>query len=217
MPDYKVDFHTHSVSSHDGGITIEQYQKILDKNILDYVAITDHNKIDLALEAHKKLGERIIVGEEIKSKDGEIIGLFLKERIEPGSSAEETVSQIREQDGTVYIPHPVNVRGVSLLNKKIISMKDSWDIIEIFNAKNIFGRFNNNPETMKGQLNIPGAVGSDSHSFAEIGRTYNILNGKVDRESIVDLLKNAKYEISYIKPWHIINPKLNKFRKLLNG
>ena len=86
----KVDLHTHSSASPDGGIMAEQYMQIIKSAQLNCVAITDHNRVDLALELRKTLGERIIVGEEINTTEGELIGLFLTQNVEPGQSPEAT-------------------------------------------------------------------------------------------------------------------------------
>ncbi|MCA9330415.1 PHP domain-containing protein, partial [Candidatus Saccharibacteria bacterium] len=103
---YKVDLHTHSQASPDGGITAEQYAHVLSTGLLDMIAITDHNSIAYAQEVQKQLGDKIIVGEEIMTNDGEIVGLFLTQVIEPGLSAQETCRRIKAQHGLVYIPHP---------------------------------------------------------------------------------------------------------------
>ncbi len=85
-----VDLHTHSVASPDGGITLKQYRHILEIGILDCIAITDHNQIDFATHARQKLGERIIIGEEIMTTLGEIIGLFLEQPVRAGMTPEDT-------------------------------------------------------------------------------------------------------------------------------
>src|SRR4051812_4619386 len=103
---FKIDLHTHSVESKDGGISFEQYAHALSTNRLDVIAITDHDTIDFATHAQTELGDRIIVGEEIMSTGGEIVGLYLKEAVKAGLSPLETVKQIREQGGLVYVPHP---------------------------------------------------------------------------------------------------------------
>src|SRR5690606_3298386 len=76
---------------------------------IDIVGITDHNEIKGAQEFKKfleKFGIKVIVGEEIFSSKGEIIGLFLSEKIEPGMSPRDTMLEIKKQGGLVYIPHP---------------------------------------------------------------------------------------------------------------
>src|SRR5579864_5975300 len=103
---YRVDLHTHSIISQDGGITAAQYEKLLQSGELDCIAITDHNETSFARIMHKKLGDRIVIGEEILTRDGEIIGLYLKETIPAGIDLDEAVASIKYQGGLVYIPHP---------------------------------------------------------------------------------------------------------------
>lgn len=93
----KIDLHTHSIASKDGAITADDYERMLETGLLDYIAVTDHNRIDFAAELHAKLGEKIIVGEEIKTTEGEIIGLYLTEAIPALLTPEETVQRIKEQ------------------------------------------------------------------------------------------------------------------------
>src|SRR5262245_43185713 len=102
----KIDLHTHSIASPDRSLSAKNYQKMLASGKLDYVAVTDHNVIDFARILHDQLGEQIIVGEEIATSEGEIIGLYLTSVVPSGLSAAETVRAIKDQDGLVYIPHP---------------------------------------------------------------------------------------------------------------
>src|SRR6266852_4695389 len=103
----KVDLHTHSQASLDGGLSAADYHNMLAQdNGLQCVAVTDHNSIAFAQKLQAELGERIIVGEEITTAEGEIIGLYLKKTVPGGRSLAETVRSIKEQDGLVYVPHP---------------------------------------------------------------------------------------------------------------
>lgn len=209
---FKVDLHTHSTLSYDGGLSQVDYNRILSHGILNVVAITDHNEIGFALDLQKKLGHKIIVGEEIKSTGGDIIGLYLREKIEKGLSIIETVERIKAQDGLVYLPHPLD-RFRSGLNKSDISeISDQVDIIEIFNARYITGG-NNKAQVTCRNLDKTAAVGSDSHQVSEIGRTYNVLSEAPTRESLLTLLPKATFKTSYIRPWQFFNPMLNKLRK----
>ena len=144
---FKVDLHTHSVASKDGGITPEQYADLLKSETVDIIAITDHDRIDFALGMRDALGKnRIIVGEEISTTDGEIIGLYLEKNIEPGLSAKETIKQIKKQGGLVYIPHPFEKVRHGLELETLEEIKNDIDIIESFNGR-AFGR-NNGPKTV---------------------------------------------------------------------
>ncbi|RLQ05541.1 PHP domain-containing protein [Geobacillus stearothermophilus] len=149
------------------------------KKGINCVAITDHNTIEGALwfkEYSKKIN--VIIGEEIFTDKGEIIGLFLEKNIEPGLSPEETVYQIKEQGGIVYIPHPFDKDRIKscLELEKILSLQDEIDIIETFNSRTRQQKFNDKAYKLCKELNKISAVGSDSHTVAEIGRSYQIID-----------------------------------------
>ena len=102
----RLDLHTHSTGSPDGGIRLEEYKKLLDDKDLDVIAITDHDSIEQAVTIQKQLGERSIVGEEITTKDGEIIGLYLTQKIAPGLSAKDTVAALLPAPPTDILTFP---------------------------------------------------------------------------------------------------------------
>jgi predicted metal-dependent phosphoesterase TrpH len=170
---YKCDYHTHSTFSSDGGLTAHQYSEIVQQGILDFVAITDHNEVQFALDVHRTLGQQIIVGEEVSSLEGHIIGLFLSEKIERDLSAIETVRQIKEQGGLVYIPHPFESHrsGISLSSLK--SIESFVDIIEVFNARSLTRL---PVETIQHTIHSKPvyASGSDAHGIRGLGTTYNL-------------------------------------------
>ena len=108
----RVDLHSHSFYSKDSLSSFEAIIAGVLRSPLDALALTDHDKFEGALELQKRAPFLVIPGEEIKTKNGEIIGLFLKEWIPPQLSPIETIDRIREQDGIVYVPHPFDrVRG----------------------------------------------------------------------------------------------------------
>ncbi len=132
---YKIDLHTHSIASADGGIKAEQYRRLLAHGALDCVAITDHNRIDMATELAQELHDQIIIGEEITTTDGEIIGLFLQKPIAPNLSPLETVQSIKDQGGFVYIPHPFETVRSGLSERTLDQIVDYIDIIEVYNGR----------------------------------------------------------------------------------
>src|SRR5260370_13768234 len=103
---FRVDLHTHSGGSWEGELQAADYRRAVEQGGLDFIAVTDHNSIDFAAEVHAELGEKIIIGEEVTAREGELMGLFLTEVIPAGLSAAETAAKIHEQGGLVYIPHP---------------------------------------------------------------------------------------------------------------
>ena len=110
---YKVDLHTHSIISQDGGITVGNTKKVLQSGLLDCIAITDHNETSFARIMQKKLGDHIIIGEEISTPEGEIIGLYLKETIPGGIGLDEAIASIKHQGGLVIyrILMSISVKG----------------------------------------------------------------------------------------------------------
>jgi len=215
---YKIDLHTHSTLSYDGSISLNQYRNILDKGILDYIAITDHNEINFAINAKKELGDKIIIGEEVLTKQGEVIGLFLKEHIPPYLSITKTIALIKDQGGVVYIPHPFDVLRKGISKKIYLDIEKSIDIIEIYNQKGSWFPFNKKVNTYFQGIKINKFAGSDSHNNKQLGHTYTILDKKPTKEYFKSLiyLDETQINTSRIPLHHLFVPKANSFKKLLN-
>lgn len=212
---YKIDLHTHSVLSHDGGISEQEYTNLLSKKILDFVAITDHNQIDFALKLNKKFPKQIIVGEEVKTLEGDVIGLFLTKLVPLGLSAKETMEEIKRQNGLVYIPHPfqTKVSGVSLSTLNSI-LKDV-DIIESYNQRRgILYRDTSEVENYIKLNNICSAFGSDSHIVGEIGKTYNLIRATPTKENLTELLSKSRGVKNKVSIKYLFSPKFNKLKKM---
>ena len=140
---------------------------------LDCVAITDHNTIAGALEVQRLAPFRVIVGEEIKSQGGEIIGLFLQEVIPRGLPSLETVQRIKEQGGLVSVPHPFDHFRRSVIERQALhDILPYVDIIEAFNARNTLQGDNRKALELALEHGILTSAVSDSHTPVEVGRTY---------------------------------------------
>ena len=188
----KVDLHTHSQASPDGGITLAQYKYVLDKGLLDVVAITDHNTITFALEAQQQLGDSIIVGEEIMTTEGEIIGLFLNQVIEPMLSPEKTVHAIRSQGGIVYIPHPIETRRKGLPLATMDRLVKSIDIVEVYNGRVMQPSRSAQAIQWAKSHNIAGVASSDAHGVRGWGRAYSEIEGPLTEEACTMQFHNAR-------------------------
>ncbi len=137
----RVDLHTHTCYSFDTFTPMEKTIEAIQKSGVDCVAVTDHNEIDGAFKMQKIAPFKVIVGEEIRTADGEIIGLFLKEKIPPKLSALETIRRIKAQGGLVYLPHPFCfLMGAKLKNHLVWQYvrEGLIDIVEVYNAAAIF-------------------------------------------------------------------------------
>lgn len=213
----KVDLHTHSDASPDGGITFEQYVRILDHEILDCIAVTDHNTIERAQELRQALGSKIIIGEEITTLSGDIIGLFLDHLVAPEQSLEATVAAIKKQGGLVYVPHPFETVRKGLPEASLEHIAKDIDIMEVFNARAFVQ--NRGPKAITwARLNSkPGAASSDAHGMKGLGTAYSVLKEKPNRKNLVELLTHGHCEMQRPPLISLLYPKahrvLNKFKK----
>lgn len=214
---YKVDLHTHSVASPDGSLTAKHYKRALAAKRLDCIAVTDHNTISMAVELHKELGNKIIVGEEITTKDGEIIGLYLCQVVPAGMSAAETVQAIHEQGGLVYIPHPFETVRKGLTLEALQLIATDVDIIETHNGRAIFQNRTSQALIWSIGHSVPGAASSDAHGQAGWGRTYTALHAMPTRDTLIKLLDEAGFKRSFPGVRGMLYPKFNRLRGAKKG
>ncbi|MFY9928755.1 MAG: PHP-associated domain-containing protein [Streptosporangiaceae bacterium] len=170
----RVDCHLHTSASGDAWTTLDQLAERARQEGLDVVCITDHNVTEAAVAAAgRDLGVRIVVGEEIRTPDGDVIGLFLTERIPYVLPLAEVVSRIGAQGGLVYVPHPFD-EGRSSLGPVLpeLCAAGGADIIEVFNAKIDDQRLNERAGQLAAQFGLPGGAGSDAHDPPGIGAAY---------------------------------------------
>lgn len=157
---------------------------------LTHLAITDHERIDGALAARKLAPPEltIIVGEEIRTAECDLIGLYLEEAIPAGLLAAETARRIREQGGLVGLPHPYDrfrsSGGARLLEEELDELLDLVDYIEVFNAR-LVGSGNHRAAELAARRQLPGAAVSDAHTVFEVAVSYTAVDGEV--ESAADL------------------------------
>lgn len=216
---YKIDLHTHSRLSKDGGISDEEYLQLLDDGVLDVVAVTDHNQVAMALELYKERPEKIIVGEEIMTREGEIIGLYLQELVPAGLGLAETIGLIHAQGGLVYIPHPFDPLRHGISEQQAMALLKHVDIWERFNARYItVGKRKGNEYAREFGIGhkLPLAASSDSHSRSAIGKTYAIVEELPTRETLTELLRSAEYVEVYANLYDRLVPGWNWMRKLLH-
>ncbi len=181
----KVDFHIHSKYSPDSFSTLHMLKKQFDKKGL-MPLITDHGTIKGAME-YKRLYGKCIIAEEIETKEGEIIGLYLNEKIPEGMEIEETVERIKGQGGIVYLPHPFDrIRHSSLKRHNFKA-----DIVEVFNSRVVIENHNKMAEKYAEDKGLMKAVGSDAHFARHAGLCYAEMDDFSDRKGMLRSLRNA--------------------------
>ncbi len=161
-----VDLHMHTDHSHDCATPVEVLLAEARTRGLGAIAVTDHNEISGALEARSKTGPdlRVIVGEEVKTAEqGEVIGLFLQEKIPRGLTLQETIAEIKRQGGLVYVPHPFDRLHSVPDYEHLLDVLDDVDAIEVFNPRIAISEFNEEAVRFAAKYRIPAGAGSDAH------------------------------------------------------
>lgn len=196
VSDFNFQFHIHTMFSSDSKLSCRKLYDALKKDNISGLAITDHNTISGALEFQQKYGDKlvVIVGEEIMSNRGEIIGLFLKQEIMPGLSPEKTIEQIKTQNGLVCIPHPFDNRRyrTCLPLEDIYNNRSNIDLIEIYNGRCMQADYNLKARDLCSVLQKTAIWGSDAHTVFEIQNNFITFNMPITRDNLLSELKNAK-------------------------
>lgn len=170
MPDLiRVDLHVHSSASFDCTVEPEEVAARCRRLGLAPVFLTDHDSIEGALRL--QAAERVVVGEEVMTTAGELIGLFLKEAVPTGLAPMETAQLIKNQGGLVYLEHPYDQFRRHLTEDGIEALADLVDIVEVFNGRSD-EEANRRAEDLCGTLGAAPGAGSDAHTIGEIGSVY---------------------------------------------
>ncbi len=166
----RADFHSHSHYSRDSVISPQAYVDACVRKGITCAAVTDHNEIEGAFVIQKLAPFKVIIGEEVKTSEGEIIGLFLKEFVPRDMSPEDTIRAIHEQGGLAVVPHPFDVFRRSVIKKDALErIKHDVDAIEGFNCRNILAKHDKEAVELARSVGKPMTLGTDSHSTWELG------------------------------------------------
>ncbi len=176
-PVIDVDLHMHTDHSPDCATPVEVLLATAREQGLGAIAVTDHNEISGALEARRLAEEpgphpplKVVVGEEVKTaSQGEVIGLFIEERIPRGLTLAETVAEIRRQGGVVYVPHPFDRMHAVPDYEHLLPVLEEVDAIEVYNPRVAIGAFNEEAARFAAKYRIAAGAGSDSHVARGLG------------------------------------------------
>ena len=198
-----ADLHLHSLYSKDSCNGIEWMIRRCRKVGVNCVACTDHNTTQGAFELMRKAPFRVIVGEEIDTGQGEIIGLFLKKEIIPNLGIMKTVSEIKTQQGLVYLPHPTSSsRKSQLCVDELMRVQELVDIVETFNPRTLKERTDRNwLESLLSSGRIVKGAGSDSHSPYEIGNVLISMDDFSSPEGFLKSLSKASFSCKRNPYW----------------
>ena len=207
----KTVIHVHTNFSYDANVSPEQLVETARQDNVDCVAITDHDEIAGALAARALGGPQVIVGEEISSADGHIIGLFLQERVPPGLSAEQTAARVRAQGGLVLAPHPFSSLCQDSLGPALERLLPWLDAIEICNAQNPLPWEDARAQRFAIRHGVTPYVGADSHVHGYLAAGYQMLPAFQGPDSFVAALQRAELRPGRFGPGYFASMAFRHF------
>jgi predicted metal-dependent phosphoesterase TrpH len=191
----RVDLHLHSHFSHDGQSSLQQLIDRARECRLDRIALTDHNTVEGALQLTRIAPELAIAGEEAKTREGEVIGLFIIGRIPPYLPAQDALDMIHDMGGLTYIPHPLDRNRSHFRPERIVELADRIDIIETYNPW-CDAAANESAARLAEELGKVAATGSDAHSAEELGRSWMEMDDYERVDDFLDKLRHARHVVT---------------------
>ena len=191
----RVDLHLHSSYSHDGKSSLQELIDRAHECSLDRIALTDHNTAQGALALAQIAPQLAIVGEEIKTLEGEVIGLFITRQVPPFLAPEDAMDLIHSMGGLTYIPHPLDRRRANFLPERLVKLSGRIDVIETYNPW-CDGSANRAAARLADELGKVTATGSDSHSAEELGRSWMEMEDYSDAADFLEKLRFARHVVT---------------------
>jgi len=171
-----VELHTHTIASEDCLMRPADVVRTCQARGIDRLAVTDHNTLRGALALQALAPDLVILGEEIMTTQGELLGYFLKEEVPPGLSPVETIARLRAQGAAISVSHPFDrLRRGAWQAPDLAAILPLVDAIEVFNARCVYPEDNARALAFAREHAIVGTVGSDAHSHRELGRATHRL------------------------------------------
>jgi predicted metal-dependent phosphoesterase TrpH len=201
-----ADFHIHTRFSRDSILTEQKFIEKAVERGLTHVCVTNHNNVEGAVAVRDKVAElgltdklTVILGEEVSTADGEVVGVFLTKTIPRGLSANETADEIHRQGGLVSIPHPFDPFRASHIKEgplRNLAEIGKIDMVEVFNCRVTLQRHNAEAVEFAARYGIPGVAASDSHSGFEVAMAFNAMPPFETAEELKALLPDNEWHAS---------------------
>lgn len=209
--------HCHTVFSCEGNLSIAKIVDECKRKNVSIIAITDHNTIRGGVELSKTTPQlQVIIGEEVDTQQGEIIGYFLKEGIQPRLDIGETVTRIKRQGGLVCVPHPFDrFRRKVIRRESLRRYIQLIDLIEVFNSRNILERDNIRAAAFAKQHGKIAIVGSDAHFAGEIARAVTDIGDFNGPQELLEKLRSGSFHCERSPLYYHALTLLERFRQRL--
>lgn len=191
----RVDLHLHSRYSPDSSTSLDAIIERCREVGLDRIALTDHNVVEGALKLAEMAPRLAIVGEEAKTREGEVIGLFITARIPPYLPAEETMDLVHEMGGITYVPHPLDRNRAHYSESRLVALAPRIDVIETYNPW-ADAAANAAAAALAAELGKVTAAGSDSHGVAELGRSWMEMEDFDEPADFLEKLRTARHVVT---------------------
>lgn len=215
----RVELHLHTHASKDSLITPQKLLEHCARAGIDRVAVTDHNSIDGALAAHALAPDRVIVGEEIETTQGELLGYFMTECVPAGLEPMAAIERLRTQGAVISVSHPFDrTRSANWSDDQLLVITPYVDAIEVFNARCFTNKPNRLAAAFAREHSLLRTVGSDAHSLLEIGRASLSMHPFSDAAGFLAALRTARMHTRLSPVFVHLSSRyanlINRFRRL---
>lgn len=214
----RAEFHCHSIYSSDSINRLERLLQTARENGIERLCITDHDTIAGALKAHALDAELVVVSEEVLTASGELIAYFLQEEIPAGLPALQTIALMKEQGAFITIPHPCDAFRAFWKAGELEEILPQVDAVEVFNARCFKPEFNERALELAEKWNKPFTVGSDAHTYPEVGLATLSLPDFHSSEELRRSIREARMQTERLAPLeHIKAAGFVKLAKLFSS
>jgi hypothetical protein len=202
----RVEFHCHTHASNDSLTTPQQLVETCRQKGIDRVVITDHNTTAGALQAKALDPERVIVGEEIKTTQGELLAAYVQEEIPPRLTPMETIQRLRNQGAFISVSHPFDHQRYGWQVHELMEILPLVDAIEVFNARCYNPVYNTQAQNFARQHNLAVTVGSDAHAAFELGKATLVLPSFGNAEELKSIIRQGRIKATMSPAWvHLVS------------
>ena len=210
----RVEFHCHTLASDDSLTEPRDLVTTCQRKGLDRVVVTDHNTIAGARAAHAIDPQRVIVGEEIATTQGEILAAYVQEEIPAGLSPEETIRRLREQNAFISVSHPFDAwRSGGWQEADLLRILPLVDAIEVYNSRCMLPQFNRRAARFARQYQVAVTVGSDAHAAFELGRSSLLLPMFKGPDELRAVIRSGQARLRWSPPWFHLTSRYAVWQK----